>query len=112
LGFFFSSRRRHTRSKRDWSSDVCSSDLVLSDTTTSPSRATGSSTSLIFNSPYSCTNAFISLILSLNMSVCYFIVILFIVVGNCLLASRQMILTVLSSRYRDETARHGSFPVD
>src|SRR5204863_6501610 len=26
---FFSSRRRHTRSLRDWSSDVCSSDLVL-----------------------------------------------------------------------------------
>src|SRR5699024_4804474 len=30
---FFSSRRRHTRSKRDWSSDVCSSDLH-----TDPSR--------------------------------------------------------------------------
>src|SRR5206468_6066180 len=28
--FFFSSRRRHTRSDRDWSSDVCSSDLVKS----------------------------------------------------------------------------------
>src|SRR2546421_7198386 len=27
--FFFSSRRRHTRSDRDWSSDVCSSDLDL-----------------------------------------------------------------------------------
>src|SRR6267378_7510536 len=27
LLFFFSSRRRHTRSLRDWSSDVCSSDL-------------------------------------------------------------------------------------
>src|SRR6266536_1450321 len=27
LFFFFSSRRRHTRSTRDWSSDVCSSDL-------------------------------------------------------------------------------------
>src|SRR5438105_12797886 len=26
--FFFSSRRRHTRSTRDWSSDVCSSDLL------------------------------------------------------------------------------------
>src|SRR5579871_5536771 len=26
--FFFSSRRRHTSSLRDWSSDVCSSDLV------------------------------------------------------------------------------------
>src|SRR5699024_5667987 len=26
--FFFSSRRRHTSSKRDWSSDVCSSDLA------------------------------------------------------------------------------------
>src|SRR5690606_40885124 len=25
--FFFSSRRRHTRFSRDWSSDVCSSDL-------------------------------------------------------------------------------------
>src|SRR5436305_7546293 len=30
--FFFSSRRRHTRCGRDWSSDVCSSDL--------PARAT------------------------------------------------------------------------
>src|SRR5699024_653252 len=28
LNFVLSSRRRHTRSKRDWSSDVCSSDLV------------------------------------------------------------------------------------
>src|SRR2546422_8557707 len=28
--FFFSSRRRHTRCSRDWSSDVCSSDLDLS----------------------------------------------------------------------------------
>src|SRR2546429_9905578 len=27
--FFFSSRRRHTRCSRDWSSDVCSSDLVF-----------------------------------------------------------------------------------
>src|SRR5690349_15968953 len=29
--FFFSSRRRHTRSLRDWSSDVCSSDLTRED---------------------------------------------------------------------------------
>src|SRR5690554_3879242 len=28
LFFFFSSRRRHTRCGRDWSSDVCSSDLA------------------------------------------------------------------------------------
>src|SRR5690606_40361840 len=27
--FFFSSRRRHTRFSRDWSSDVCSSDLDI-----------------------------------------------------------------------------------
>src|SRR5216684_3045659 len=33
--FFFSSRRRHTRCSRDWSSDVCSSDLVCY---TKPSR--------------------------------------------------------------------------
>src|SRR2546422_5955508 len=31
--FFFSSRRRHTRCSRDWSSDVCSSDLVVTATT-------------------------------------------------------------------------------
>src|SRR3712207_9397436 len=30
--FFFSSRRRHTRYWRDWSSDVCSSDLGASPT--------------------------------------------------------------------------------
>src|SRR3989454_12819181 len=35
--FFFSSRRRHTRLQGDWSSDVCSSDLV---TERSPVRAT------------------------------------------------------------------------
>src|SRR5690606_39528346 len=29
LYFFFSSRRRHTRFSRDWSSDVCSSDLIF-----------------------------------------------------------------------------------
>src|SRR5439155_18622687 len=28
VNFFFSSRRRHTRWPRDWSSDVCSSDLA------------------------------------------------------------------------------------
>src|SRR5256885_6326019 len=27
--FFFSSRRRHTRLQGDWSSDVCSSDLIV-----------------------------------------------------------------------------------
>src|SRR5690606_39553090 len=35
LFFFFSSRRRHTRFSRDWSSDVCSSDLYM----TSPLHA-------------------------------------------------------------------------
>src|SRR5256884_792138 len=29
MSFFFSSRRRHTRCSRDWSSDVCSSDLKI-----------------------------------------------------------------------------------
>src|SRR5438105_10553603 len=38
--FFFSSRRRHTRSTRDWSSDVCSSDL-LAIRTDSPHQTLG-----------------------------------------------------------------------
>src|SRR5205809_2829200 len=36
--FFFSSRRRHTRCSRDWSSDVCSSDLSAADIATSSGR--------------------------------------------------------------------------
>src|SRR5438034_119990 len=35
-GFFFSSRRRHTRSLCDWSSDVCSSDLPRSMVSNAP----------------------------------------------------------------------------
>src|SRR5690606_39613196 len=34
--FFFSSRRRHTRFSRDWSSDVCSSDLISATTVRFP----------------------------------------------------------------------------
>src|SRR3712207_7387150 len=37
--FFFSSRRRHTRYWRDWSSDVCSSDLLKRPTTVAAVRA-------------------------------------------------------------------------
>src|ERR1039457_2531288 len=36
--FFFSSRRRHTRLQGDWSSDVCSSDLVPSPDGSCPCR--------------------------------------------------------------------------
>src|SRR5699024_12163437 len=46
IGFFFlSSRRRHTISKRDWSSDVCSSDLVTE--FTSLGAVSSSSSSLL-----------------------------------------------------------------
>src|SRR5207253_8632236 len=42
--FFFSSRRRHTRWPRDWSSDVCSSDLLSPQLSSSGAPAsTGSS---------------------------------------------------------------------
>src|SRR6266705_6462443 len=40
--FFFSSRRRHTRSYGDWSSDVCSSDLLGTDPGTNALTATAS----------------------------------------------------------------------
>src|SRR5260370_33685068 len=39
--FFFSSRRRHTRFKCDWSSDVCSSDLSVSFAVAQAIAATG-----------------------------------------------------------------------
>src|SRR5690349_23306852 len=46
--FFFSSRRRHTRSLRDWSSDVCSSDLTARPL---PSPWAQSSTSMLRSPP-------------------------------------------------------------
>src|SRR5690349_21764275 len=39
--FLFSSRRRHTRSLRDWSSDVCSSDLLTSPSSTARDATAG-----------------------------------------------------------------------
>src|SRR6266850_4961288 len=39
--FFFSSRRRHTRLQGDWSSDVCSSDLIATPALPHVSRAAG-----------------------------------------------------------------------
>ena len=39
--FFFSSRRRHTRLRRDWSSDVCSSDLITNPDTVTLDNRTG-----------------------------------------------------------------------
>src|SRR5690606_32439740 len=42
LTFFFSSRRRHTRFSRDWSSDVCSSDLAEPEPLTSSFTVTHS----------------------------------------------------------------------
>src|SRR6266542_7113677 len=39
--FFFSSRRRHTRCYRDWSSDVCSSDLNTVDSNVARVRFSG-----------------------------------------------------------------------
>src|SRR5437660_6796002 len=47
--FFFSSRRRHTRWPRDWSSDVCSSDLpsLTRSTARAPRTRAGHSPSLI-----------------------------------------------------------------
>src|SRR3712207_1380737 len=41
--FFFSSRRRHTRYWRDWSSDVCSSDLTVHDNVAYALQVTGGS---------------------------------------------------------------------
>src|SRR6266478_7958076 len=37
MSFFFSSRRRHTRFDCDWSSDVCSSDLLVEQSMKAPS---------------------------------------------------------------------------
>src|SRR5713226_10294050 len=47
--FFFSSRRRHTRWTGDWSSDVCSSDLVRPGTITSVIGPNGAGKTTAFN---------------------------------------------------------------
>src|SRR5205809_7427940 len=57
--FFFSSRRRHTRCSRDWSSDVCSSDLKAHTAmiawipwSTAKSRAAGGVSSMLAGSEW------------------------------------------------------------
>ena len=50
--FFFSSRRRHTRCSRDWSSDVCSSDLgdfIMSGTPSESSLSQLDAVNLLLN---------------------------------------------------------------
>src|SRR5699024_2352108 len=54
----FSSRRRHTRSKRDWSSDVCSSDLMSM--TEEPNKASITATLVDPDSRSLTTNDFIN----------------------------------------------------
>src|SRR5690606_39626013 len=51
--FFFSSRRRHTRFSRDWSSDVCSSDLLPAGTAHTKGRG-GASVSSAWPRPLAC----------------------------------------------------------
>src|SRR5690625_7394053 len=49
MGFVFSSRRRHTRWPRDWSSDVCSSDLPYNRTVKELAAEEGVSAATIYN---------------------------------------------------------------
>src|SRR5437867_12964307 len=54
LHFFFSSRRRHTRSYGDWSSDVCSSDLSTIAITTSRPHGGSGCTRFCITTPHNC----------------------------------------------------------
>src|SRR2546425_1484504 len=54
LFFFFSSRRRHTRSDRDWSSDVCSSDRSEEHTSELQSQAEDGIRDLIVTGVQTC----------------------------------------------------------
>src|SRR5204863_5861556 len=54
--FFFSSRRRHTRSLRDWSSDVCSSDLIPGSASRNMNRVTGRLAARRY-APQTCTHS-------------------------------------------------------
>src|ERR1039457_7119878 len=52
--FFFSSRRRHTRLQGDWSSDVCSSDLLVRPMRDLPWRTYGGKSSGLSNAHRTC----------------------------------------------------------
>src|SRR5690606_41116812 len=49
--FFFSSRRRHTRFSRDWSSDVCSSDLAEGGADVDPAALCAGKKVVVFSLP-------------------------------------------------------------
>src|SRR5690606_39325467 len=54
--FFFSSRRRHTRFSRDWSSDVCSSDLPCGRILSAGLRMMNDFITFINDIPFAVTN--------------------------------------------------------
>src|SRR3989337_1580414 len=49
---FFSSRRRHTRCYRDWSSDVCSSDLMIRHTRATVTGVQTCALPILLNEPF------------------------------------------------------------
>ena len=81
LFFFFSSRRRHTRSLCDWSSDVCSSDLRLRQAEV-----------------LSYVSLLPSLLLNIDLSVIDFYKQIFIGVSENLLSKGALVLIWLSSQ--------------
>src|SRR5207237_5582463 len=66
--FFFSSRRRHTRFKCDWSSDVCSSDLVVYRLASAAGRARTSSLLLAGVAVSGVAGALASMVLSIAVA--------------------------------------------
>src|SRR2546429_3283292 len=73
--FFFSSRRRHTRCSRDWSSDVCSSDLPEGDLElTLRARVEGDSLTLDFTGSADQHDGNMNCPLAVTLSACYFAV--------------------------------------
>src|SRR2546421_8970297 len=85
--FFFSSRRRHTRSDRDWSSDVCSSDLLSLHNSTN-------------NDPSSCIYNKLFLFY-------YYCCILCLFSRNCCFSFCHMFLVFCSLHSRSEERRVG-----
>src|SRR5690606_39421081 len=69
--FFFSSRRRHTRFSRDWSSDVCSSDLEVGNMNRSTREALMSLMDELINTDHGFQTLVVDSITSLDKLFCH-----------------------------------------
>src|SRR5690606_40509501 len=108
---FFSSRRRHTRFSRDWSSDVCSSDLLRAGSGRRPAagaarilRATRSKEVNVMSQCKACVQPVRRSRLAWSAGLAWLLLLSLLAAGPAALAQAQVVALVPKSRSEEHTS--------